>query len=203
MLIFLPIPLAFWLDNEPKLYRGLEDLALVEMYKKTDDQIIVLILLERYAPQITAIAVSFLKNDSEVEEYAQQLFMVLREKLKSSQVSSNFRGWLCMLVRNRFIDRARKQTRKRAVFNKVNAKEEKVETAIESLDYQEIANHALSILNERQRKCVELFYWKHLTYREIGKELGMSFNQVRGVITRAHAKLKGHFGEEFSRYFED
>ncbi|MCB0838639.1 MAG: sigma-70 family RNA polymerase sigma factor [Bacteroidetes bacterium] len=204
MLVYFPISiLAFWLEKEPQPYRGLDDLVLVEKYRETQDQTIILVLMERYAPQITAIAVSFLKSDEEVSEYAHQLFIVLREKLNKAHISTSFRGWLCMLVRNRFIDRARRISRKQVIMASVGQEEEVVNTSIENLDYQEIADKALSMLNERQRECVELFYWKHLTYKEIGQELGMSFNQVRGVIGRAHAKLKTHFGDEFSRYFED
>jgi RNA polymerase sigma factor (sigma-70 family) len=204
--LFISIPislLAFWLESEPQAYRGLDDLVLVEKYRETEDQTIILVLLERYAPQITAIAISFLKNDDEVAEYAQQLFMVLREKLIKTHVSSNFRGWLCMLVRNRFIDRARRISRKQAIVTSSQIEEEIVETNVENLDHQKLVEKVLPILNERQRTCVELFYWEHLTYKEIGQKTGMSFNQVRGVIGRAHARLKKHFGDEFSRYFED
>ncbi len=49
---------------------------------------------------------------------------------------------------------------------------------------------AIGCLNEQQRICVELFYLKEKSYKEITDETGYSLNEVKSYLQNARRNLK-------------
>lgn len=56
----------------------------------------------------------------------------------------------------------------------------------------QIAMDALQLLNEREKKCLEL-QTKGLSYEEVAKELRLKAKTVGAIISRAKDKLKGFY----------
>ena len=194
--------LAIWMEGEPELYQGKEDKELVHLYQAQQDPIIIAVLIERYAPQIAAICWSFFKDQEQMADVSQQLFITLSEKLMKMEVHKNFRSWLCTLVKNQLIDFTRRRQLHHTYINQAIEKPtfEKIQL---DFDQKTLVKEALNLLNERQRTCVELHYFQHLSYREVAKEMNLSFDQVRGVMGRSINKLRKHLGKRFQAIFEE
>jgi RNA polymerase sigma factor (sigma-70 family) len=58
---------------------------------------------------------------------------------------------------------------------------------------------SISELSERQRQVVQLHHFDRMTYKEVGKALGITYRQVLRDLTRAHATLRERLHEERER----
>jgi RNA polymerase sigma-70 factor (ECF subfamily) len=106
----------------------------------------------------------------------------------------NFKAWLTFVVRNYCISEIRKiqtQQSREADYEltvKVDAinneDDEKTEKQILQLET------ALNELNPFQKKCIELFYYKNMSYAQIVEITGYSVNEVKSYIQNGKRNLK-------------
>ena len=134
--------------------------------------------------------------------------MKLVEKLKeidTTEIRSAER-WLCGVIRNAARDRLRKLNTYRghtlgfAVEREANPDSDKVN--LKRLDNPHL-HAALEKLNASERICIEKIYFEEMSYQDIMKEHGFTFNQVRGYRDRAIKRLRDLLGSDFSEYFSD
>ena len=65
-----------------------------------------------------------------------------------------------------------------------------VEARLEETQSREVMLHTLDQLPEQERLVVALYYYEHLTLKEIGRALGISESRVSQVHTRAMSRLR-------------
>jgi RNA polymerase sigma factor for flagellar operon FliA len=65
-----------------------------------------------------------------------------------------------------------------------------VEARLEESQSREVMLHTLDQLPEQERLVVALYYYEHLTLKEIGRALGISESRVSQVHTRAMSRLR-------------
>jgi RNA polymerase sigma factor for flagellar operon FliA len=65
-----------------------------------------------------------------------------------------------------------------------------VEARLEESQSRQVMLHTLDQLPEQERLVVALYYYEHLTLKEIGRALGISESRVSQVHTRAMARLR-------------
>ena len=63
------------------------------------------------------------------------------------------------------------------------------DTKEESLQIEKL-EHALNELNPFQKKCIELFYLKNMSYTQIVEMTGYSVNEVKSYIQNGKRNLK-------------
>ena len=66
---------------------------------------------------------------------------------------------------------------------------------------QQHLRKALGQLLEHERLCIEAIFFEELSYKEIMKRHGWSFNQLRGTRERALKKLRDLLSHDFNAYF--
>jgi RNA polymerase sigma factor FliA len=66
------------------------------------------------------------------------------------------------------------------------------ETTFEQAEVKEALAEAISILPEREKLVVTLYYYEELTLREIGEVLGVTESRVSQLHTKAILRLKAH-----------
>ena len=71
------------------------------------------------------------------------------------------------------------------------------ESVVENTEVKEILVDAISILPEKEKKVVSLYYYDELTYKEIGKLLSISESRVSQLHTKAIIRLKNRFKVAF------
>ena len=65
-----------------------------------------------------------------------------------------------------------------------------LEAKLEEDQQRLVLLHTIDLLPEQERLVVALYYYEHLTLKEIGRTLGISESRVSQVHTRAMARLK-------------
>lgn len=71
------------------------------------------------------------------------------------------------------------------------------ESVIENTEVKEILVDTIANLPEKEKKVVSLYYYDELTYKEIGKLLGISESRVSQLHTKAIIRLKNKFKVAF------
>lgn len=173
----------------------LSDLDLIEKYKATEDNRHVGELYQRYTHLILGTCLKYLKNREEAQDACMDIFEELLGKLLHHEVS-NFKSWLYSLTRNHCLMKMRKQKG----IQVVDIQNEKIENRfMESPDFEHLDNEAqsesdllrqaLTHLKDHQRTCVELFYLKEMSYKQVADHTGFELKKVKSYIQNGKRNL--------------
>ncbi len=173
----------------------LTDNELVSLYKSTSDKIYVGELYKRYTHLVLGMCIQYFKDRDVAKDIVLQIFEKLFDELKKREVE-NFKAWLTFVVRNYCISELRKmQTQvNRDIEYQYQLKNQSVELdkeeAVEEEQKLEALEKALESLNPFQKKCIELFYLKNMSYTQIVEMTGYSVNEVKSYIQNGKRNLK-------------
>ena len=143
-----------------------------------------------YQPYIFRQCMSILKNPQESEDACIDIFLILRDKLKTHRVE-NFPSWLFSLVRNHCLKRLRDSSRMLMVDLKDSHEKSEITENSDQLDeWMDSLPEALESLKEDQRWCLVLFYLQGKSYKEIERLKGYSFNKIKSSIQHGKKNLK-------------
>lgn len=166
---------------------------LIASYKESGDLKFLGQLYEPYQPLVYGLCLKYFKNSMEAEDAAMDIFEKLIVKLKTHNVS-NFKSWLYTVTKNHCFEKLRKKQRvmekefdagimySEGIFH-LDKKEEK-EIELNQLD------QCLENLPEKQKQCIQLFFYESKTYKEISEGLELSWSQVRSFIQNGRRNLK-------------
>ncbi len=155
-------------------------------------------LVERHQRNLYQLCLAILSDPHEAEEAAQVAFIKAYRALGSFHGDSSFRTWLTRIGLNHCRDLLRTRKKRRFLSLEILLEEgRKVPDAlIERLPEPPeplpvLTPEMLGSLSEGERKIVELVRDREgcISYEEIGKELGLSLDGVKGRLKRARAKL--------------
>ena len=174
------------------------DEELIALYKQSGDPVHAGELYMRYTQLISALAYKYLKDANETEDAAMDIFEVLLRDLKSHEVK-NFKAWLFSVTKNHCLKRKRQIAKERKGGEQVlineapvlglNAEEER-EQAILKNERMDKIEEALGELTAEQRRCVEMFYLKQMSYQEISDETGFTLKAVKSYIQNGKRNIK-------------
>lgn len=173
----------------------LTDTELVKHYKMSGDKIYVGELYKRYTHLVLGMCINYFKDKDVAKDVVLQIFEKLFDELKKREVE-NFKAWLTFVVRNHCISELRKmqaQLNRDVEYQyqvKVQAIEDDKEMKAEEEQKLEALEKALDCLNPFQKKCIELFYLKNMTYTQIVEMTGYSVNEVKSYIQNGKRNLK-------------
>ena len=141
------------------------------------------LIIEKHAPAVYRLALSYTKNKSDAEDIMQEVFLRYIKKERHFDSPEHERAWFLRVSSNC----AKTHFAKRRP----------------TVDLDEIAeladapqNDSISVLDavmrlpEHQRVCTHLFYYEDLSIRDIAKTLAMPESTVKSHLHRARAALK-------------
>lgn len=171
--------------------RHMSDIELIAAYKRSGDKQLVGELYKRYAHLVLGMCIHYFKDRDTAKDLVIRIFEKLFDELKKREVE-NFKAWLTFVVRNFCISEIRKlqtQQSRATEYEKdmelaPSEPEEDTEKKIEKLEC------ALNELNPFQKKCIELFYYKDMSYAQIVEITGYSVNEVKSYIQNGKRNLK-------------
>jgi RNA polymerase sigma-70 factor (ECF subfamily) len=145
-----------------------------------------------------------LRDLTEAEDLAQNVFVQVYKSASRYQVSSKFSTWLFTIARNLSLNEIRRRTRHPAdSMDEPHAEQDdqprhqfedtKIVSPPHSVLQQELEQkieQALSELPENQRTAILLCRQDELSYEEIGKVLGCSLSATKSLIHRGREALK-------------
>lgn len=125
-----------------------------------------------------------------------EIFEILVKDLRKHEVQ-NFKSWLFSVARNHFLKVKRKEG-VMDLFDRDMVKttdlfvenEEELSLKLESEELLTRMEDSLSQLKEEQRVCVELFYLKSKSYKEVAEETGYDMKKVKSHIQNGKRNLK-------------
>jgi len=172
----------------------LSDLELVSQYKITSDKIYVGELYKRYTHLVLGMCIYYFKDKDVAKDVVIEIFEKLFLELKKREIE-NFKGWLTFVVRNYCISELRKmqtQLNRDVEYQHELKQQNSIEEVIVVDDEKQIEKleKALKELNPFQKKCIELFYYKNMSYHQIVELTGYSVNEVKSYIQNGKRNLK-------------
>jgi RNA polymerase sigma-70 factor (ECF subfamily) len=179
-------------NSRRKIYRLKTDEELVEIYSKDLNKECIGIIYERYGHLVMGVCLKYLKNIEIAEDMTMQIFENLHEKLKKHNITY-FKSWLFMVTKNECFMYFRKKG--------LNLKSMDI-TQVQEIDQPEIISvqekelkiqhleEAIKFLRDDQRICLELFYFKEMSYQQICDELQKPMMHVKSCIQNGKRNLK-------------
>lgn len=173
----------------------LSDKDLVLLYKTTHDKQLVGELYKRYAHLVFGMCLNYFKDRDDAKDIVLQIFEKLFDELKKREVE-NFKAWLTFVVRNYCISEIRKKNTQANRNEEYHYELKQQAFVVDAEDAKEKENgfekleNALNNLNPFQKKCIELFYFKNMSYTQIVEITGYSVNEVKSYIQNGKRNLK-------------
>ncbi|MBA3664666.1 MAG: sigma-70 family RNA polymerase sigma factor [Bacteroidetes bacterium] len=176
-------------------YKDYTDNELINKFLETGDNSFVGLLYERYGHLVLGLCIKYLKNKVEAQDAVIQVFSGLLTDLKKHKVQY-FKSWLYVYSKNFCLMELRK--RQSALKKELELKENvhlvmdfsSPEHLQEKENQIVLMERALELLNEEQKKCIDLFYLKNKSYNEIIAITGYSNNEVKSHIQNGKRNLK-------------
>lgn len=178
-----------------------EDQNLIRLYQTTRDLEHVGALFGKYMLFVYGVCLRYFTEEA-AKDATMQIFEELAEKLKTHEVH-HFKSWLHVLTRNYCLMQLRDTKRKEGHLVSLEEKRimEKEDfyhpdrdgSADDGLVLEEnlqVLEGCMKMLNEPQRRSVDLFYLQEKSYQEIVSETGYDLKKVKSYIQNGKRNLK-------------
>jgi RNA polymerase sigma-70 factor, ECF subfamily len=152
-------------------------------------------LVKRYEGLVYNYCLRMTFNNSDAMDLMQEVFLAVYRNLPSYRGEGKFKGWMMRIAANKTTDFIRSKFR-----NPLHQAEEVYEDDFHSehaphLAYEETNKNKqimkmLAILTEEQRIVVELKFFQHFTFDEIGQQTGVAVSTIKTRLYSALQKLK-------------
>ncbi|MGN6617538.1 MAG: RNA polymerase sigma factor [Ilyomonas sp.] len=178
--------------NKERL-ENISDQELLERFYKEKDNQYLGPLLQRYTLLLLGVCMKYLKNEQEAKDCVQQIFLKVITELQKYKVEY-FKSWLYMIARNHCLMKLRdKPTKSLKELSESFLLTEDIDIKTDSFERDMVLNfveEGVNELNEEQKKCILLFYFKKKSYQEISELTGFSAMQVKSYIQNGKRNLK-------------
>lgn len=149
-------------------------------------------LYRHFAPQVMAIVRRYTRDDAMAQDYMQECFVVLFEKLKKYDSSKgNFEPWLYRLCVNQILQLIRKSNRK-ITFEElpVDLKEPGIQENEMDLMDNKVLLAAIRELPGGYREVFNLSVFDNWSHKEISTALKITESSSRSQLARAKSWLR-------------
>ena len=170
----------------------MEDEELIALFKDTKNTSHLGQLYQKYMHLVYGTCLKYLKNTQDAEDGVIDIFEKISKKLLTSEVKS-FKSWLYVVTKNHCFEILR---RRKTRVTKENEAEIMYSDDVfhpDDVDDQDEINRlnaCLEQLDRKQRACINMFYFKKLTYEEVAKALNIGYSQVRSRIQNGRRNLR-------------
>lgn len=165
---------------------------------ESGDRSALALLFDRYSTLIFSIGLRILREEGEAEDFVQDVFIKLFEKVKGFDPDKGSgRSWIIQIAYRRAFDRYSYLSRRsfydgtdlEEVENTLRGSSEVEAQLVDSLTGDEL-HAAFGELGESQRRTLEMFFFEGLEFREIAERLGETFEQTRHFYYRGLERLR-------------
>ena len=174
-------------------YQILDDAALLNRYRSTKEMSCLGELFRRYKHLALGVCLKYLKNAHDAEDAVMEIFEKLHLDLKKADVG-HFKSWLYTVARNHCLMKLRKAGLPVTFSEVLPENGEDTEGGIDDAKVKEVLYQklemSLDMLKSEQRLCLDLFFLKDKSYKEIMRETGLSLNEVKTHIQNGKLNLK-------------
>ena len=150
-------------------------------------------IYKEYSKRLYGFAMFYLKNESEVEEIVQEIFLKLWKNREDLKEECTFESYLFTMAKNAILNTIRSRKYKNAYLNYKQAFPAKNILLDDELDFNELEKAYLLVidsLSPRKKEVYLLSREKMLSYSEIGEQLGISVKTVENHMTSALSEIR-------------
>ncbi len=153
------------------------------------------LLLERCKERVFRLAWSILRNETQAEDAAQDVFVKIWKGLPAYQGGASLSTWIFAITRNTCLSELTRRGRHPTVSLQEPAMEAASDSipALRSADPEPGAEMDVKILlaqlPEKYRQVITLFYLEQKAYEEVAGMLGLPLGTVKTLIFRAKKEL--------------
>ena len=161
-------------------------------------------LVDKYKQPVMNLAFRMLRDASEAEDLAQNVFVQVHKSAHRYRVASKFSTWLFTIARNLCLNEIRRRSRHPADSIDVPHPEQEDQPAQQFQDKQDVSppeallqrelaakvEEALAGLPENQRTAILLCRQDELSYEDIAEVIGCSLSATKSLIHRGRETLK-------------
>ena len=174
------------------------DLAIMEQLKAGNGDALA-VLYDRYYNAVLGVGLRILRDRGEAEDILQNIFLEVSEKVgQFDPARGTVLVWLMQYAYTRSINR-RNYLLVRSFYANVAmgdlSESEQGALRLYSEAPQEcvrFVREALALLNENQRRTIEMVHFEGLNLKDVAERTAQSFSNVRHHYYRGMAKLKEH-----------
>lgn len=187
------------------------DEELVTRFKKSGNMELLGILFERHTSLIYGVCLKVLKSEAEAEDAYMDIFEKLSKKVRQHDIQE-FRPWLHVVVRNHCLEVLRKNRKHLTVSYDKEFMQlgEEMHPFMEDLSEMQLEalEHCMEELKVQQKECVNLFYLKGKSYKDIAALKEMNIGKIRSFIQNGRRNLgicmekKGTMGSSEERQWQ-
>lgn len=174
-----------------------EDMAVLIYRTALGDQRAFDRLYHQSSPKLYALALMVVKRKDLAEEALQDAFVSIWHSAQSySEDKGTAQTWLNTIVRNRCLDKLRRQPKGISDLkpeeweNMIADTPEPLEEVLADDDAKRL-NGCLEHLDDKQRQSVMLAYFQGLSHSQLATQLGAPLGTVKAWVRRGLDKLKG------------
>lgn len=162
------------------------------------------LLVEQYKNKVFNLVYRFTSDYAEAEDLSQEIFITVFQKISSFQQDASFSTWIYRVATNKCIDWHRKKKRKRffSLFGDhrqiadVEADAPSPSEVYLESEEQKMLHKAVGKLDEKYKMIVVMFYYQHLSYKQIAEVLNLPVRTIETRLYRAKKILKDKLAAE-------
>jgi RNA polymerase sigma factor (sigma-70 family) len=177
-------------------YNNYSDSELINKYLEENDTVYIGIIYKRYGHLVLGLCYKYLQSRDEAEDMVMHIFEQLLKDVKKYPIQY-FKSWLYTYSKNHCLMKLRKEQGLQKKHDSVKYEQQLLMENEEDLHLHEekeetitMLEKAMTLLNEEQRTCVNLFYKENKSYVEIQAITGFSANEVKSFIQNGKRNLK-------------
>ncbi len=192
----------------------MSDEELVEKIKKGDIDAYEEII-KKYENKVCGIIYHMIKNQNDVEDLAQEVFIKVYKNLSKFKGDSSLYTWIYKITVNLCLDEVKKRKNIIYLDEKLEVEDGELERELPSSDKTQVELYEEKELKEKLHKCIGklpekqrvmivLRDIKGFSYEEISEITSVKLGTVKSQINRARLKLKELLDKEgtFLEYME-
>lgn len=158
-------------------------------------------IIKKYEKKIFSLIYNMLRNENEIEDIAQEVFIKVYKNLDKFHGDSSLYTWIYKIATNLCLDQIKKRKDIIYMDEKLRVNDDEVEIQIpsdektqdelyEQKELKQKLEKCIEKLPEKQRAMIVLRDIKGLAYDEIAEILELKLGTVKSQINRARLKLK-------------
>lgn len=153
------------------------------------------LLLERFKDKVFRLAFSMMRNETQAEDVAQEVFVKIWKALPGYHGGASLSTWIYTITRNTCLTELKKRTTRPTV----SLHDPEMEAVADGLSALQTSDAEagterdvaalLAELPEKYRQVITLFYLEQKAYEEVAVMLGIPLGTVKTLLFRAKKEL--------------
>lgn len=155
------------------------------------------LLVERYQSLVYTIALRMVRDRTEAEDIAQDVFLNAYRRLANFREEASFKTWICKIATNRCIDWKRKHGVRQERTAQVEEAEwipdttvERPEQALVRRETQAEVRRVIAEMPEKYRTILIMYHFQNMSYQDIAEDQQISPRTVETRLYRAKLMMR-------------